>query len=124
MRNRLLVALVAASVVTAAAEVGAQNATPREAPPGNPTVNSTLNGSPVGTTPNRAADYTTNSGWIDNDQMRAYIDARNACAAQLPDRQAACDNRANERFPSVDSKCQKLSGSALDDCLHGADHGG
>ena len=95
MRNRLLVALVAASVVTAAAGVSAQNATPREAATGNPSVNSTLNGSPVGTTPNTTLDYGTNSGWIENDQMRAYMNARNACAAQPPDQQAACESATN-----------------------------
>ena len=86
-------------------------------------VNSTLNGSPVGTAPSTPGDY-SNSGWIENDQMRAYMNARSACAAQPPDQQAACESATNEKFPFVDSKCQKLSGPALDDCIHGADHGG
>ena len=67
--------------------------------PGNPSVNSTLNGSPVGTTPNTTLDYGTNSGWIENDQMRAYMNARNACAAQPPDQQAACESADEREIP-------------------------
>jgi hypothetical protein len=66
------------------------------------------------TAPQRGAD----------DQMKAYQDARRACAGQPQAQQTACNDDANTRFGAVDSKCQKMSGAALADCLQGADHGG
>jgi hypothetical protein len=118
-------ALVAASIVTVAADIRAQKATRREAPPGNPTVDSTLNGIPVGGTQSDASDRGTNGQTnlrsMTHGQTCAYVDARNACLAQPADQRSARDDAANQRFTSVDPKCQKLSGPALAGRLHGAD---
>ena len=128
MKRKLLYSLVIASFATLAASAGAENATPRELPqgtsPSNPPAN-VQNGSPVGTTPAMAD---TNSqpakARMNNEQTRAYIDARQACTSQPTAQQGVCNDAANKKFSSVDAKCQKLSGPALADCLHGTDHGG
>lgn len=58
-----------------------------------------------------------------SEDVRQYIDARKACGSQPMAQRATCDDAVNERFTGVDSKCQKLSGTALEECLHGADRG-
>jgi len=52
-----------------------------------------------------------------------YIEARRACDNQPVTQRVSCENAVNERFSSIDPKCKKLSGLALDECLHGADRG-
>lgn len=142
MQSKLLQALLVASFAVAAGSASAQNATPREPTPGqaSPTTGVTQNGSPVGqpssTTPSgtqygspagnagtmgSTGSMTTNR--MSADDIRAYMDARQACASQPATAQDACNDAANKRFTSVDPKCQKLSGSALGDCLRGADRG-
>jgi hypothetical protein len=138
MRNTILQSLIVASLVTLATSAGAQNATPREPTPGQdqPLTGITQNGSPVGTMPSTAPAMDSQSNPQYNtilptppqrstdDQMKAYQDARQACAGQPLAQQAACNDDANGRFGAVDPKCQRVSGSALTDCLRGADHGG
>jgi hypothetical protein len=128
MKRQLLYSLVIASFATLAASAGAQNATPRELPPGtspaNPPAN-VQNGSPVGTTPSMAdTNSQPNKARMNSEQTRAYIDARQACTSQPMAQWDACNDAANKKFSSVDAKCQKLSGPGLADCLHGTDHGG
>jgi hypothetical protein len=102
---------------------GAQNATPRINPapsgPANP-----QNGSPVGTTPatpaRAAASYNSSMSARD---IQAYEAGRATCDRQVPGKQRdQCYAALSTRYPNVDAKCQKVSGSALDDCLKGADH--
>ena len=106
-----------------------------------PKKKSDQNGSPVGTTPSTAPEmnsqygtqFNANAPYLQstprispqfaNDQMKAYWDARQACAGQPVTQQAACNNDADNRFSAVDPKCHKLSGSALAECLQGVDHG-
>ena len=135
MRNKLVQSLLVASLATLAATAGAQNATPREPTPGQV---QPQNGSPVGTTtatePAITPQYNANLPYwqstpgsrarFSDDQMSAYIDARQACAGQPLTQQAPCNDDVNARFGAVDAKCQKLAGQALVDCVHGADHGG
>jgi hypothetical protein len=142
MQSKLLQALLAASFAVAAAGVSAQNATPREPTPGqaSPTTGVTQNGSPVGQAPSTSPSGTqygspagnassmgsmgsTATNRMSADDIRAYMDARQACNSQPASAQDACNDAANKRFTSVDPKCQKLSGSALADCLRGADRG-
>jgi len=143
MRNKLLNSLMVASIATIAVSAAAQNATPREPTPGQaqPITGTTQNGSPVGTTPSTTptspgmnSQYNTTTpnmnattpgtrARLTSDQMREYIEARRACAAQTGTQAQACNDAANARFSSVDPKCQKLAGPALADCLRGADHG-
>lgn len=58
-----------------------------------------------------------------SEDVRQYLDARKACGSQPMAQRPTCDDAVNERFTGVDSKCQKLSGLALEECLHGADRG-
>ena len=53
----------------------------------------------------------------------SYIEARRACDNQPMTQRASCEDAVNERFTGIDPKCQKLSGIALEECVHGADHG-
>jgi hypothetical protein len=136
MNRKLLHTLIVASFATLAFNAGAENATPRELPPGTVTTTPTQNGSPVGTTTTQTgtnqpgvntAPVGTNSQNMKSrmtaEQMREYMDARNACGSQGA-KMETCNTEVNRKFSSVDAKCQKLSGSGLADCLKGADHGG
>jgi hypothetical protein len=134
-RNKLLQALLVASLTTLAASAGAQNATPREPTPGQA---QPQNGSPIGGTPSTAPSINSQynpdqQNWqstpgsqarVTDDQAKTYLEARQACAAQPLLQQAACNDEVTSRFGAIDAKCQKLSGSALVDCVHGVDHGG
>jgi len=53
----------------------------------------------------------------------AYKGERAACDQQPVGSRDQCRTTLNPRYSSVAPKCQKLSGSALDDCLKGADTG-
>jgi hypothetical protein len=55
--------------------------------------------------------------------MSGYKTARAACDSGAMAGQEQCRNTLNLRYSGFAPKCQKLSGSALDDCLKGADHG-
>lgn len=131
MRSKMTRMLIAASLATLAASAGAQQyGTPAQ---GNSVVvvPDNTSGTTVYVLPdgNRAYPARTypNGQWsqYDNntDQMRAYIDARQNCASLNPVEQFKCDQDTRARFGSFDSKCDKLSGPALSDCLHGDDHG-
>ncbi len=134
-RNKLLQALLVASLTTLAASAGAQNATPREPTPGQV---QPQNGSPIGAAPSTAPGINPQynpdpQNWqstpasptrVTDDQAKTYLDARQACAAQPLLQQTACNDEVTSRFGAIDAKCQKLSGAALADCVHGVDHGG
>jgi hypothetical protein len=55
--------------------------------------------------------------------MSSYKAARAACDKQPLNSRDQCRVTINTRYASLSPKCQKLSGSALDDCLKGADTG-
>jgi hypothetical protein len=62
-------------------------------------------------------------GRVYSPEMRAYMRSRNACMAQPLAQETACNDLAAAHFTGADSKCQKLTGPALADCVQGADHG-
>ena len=55
--------------------------------------------------------------------MNGYKSARAACDNHPLDSRETCRTTLNKRYIAVAPKCRKLSGSALDDCLKGADTG-
>ena len=55
--------------------------------------------------------------------IRAYLQARAACDRQSAAKQEQCRVELASKWSNVDAKCQKLSGTALDDCLRGMDRG-
>src|SRR6266567_2928590 len=140
-RQRILNALLIASFGAVAATAGAQTTpgaqtttppgseTPKNAPVGDkaaPPATGTTTGSSYGGTmapsdstikaPETAMDSSAPTS------MAGYKAARAACDKQpLKDQ---CRTALNQRYSAVSPQCQKLSGSALDDCLKGADTGG
>lgn len=132
MRHKLLHTLLAASfgalAMTASAQTPApaQNNSPRNAPVGD-AVAAPVGGSNGGTmgsgqpamsapTPSMGADMPRD--------MSGYKMARSACDKESTAGQEKCRTDLNTRYSGVAPKCQKLAGSALDDCLKGADTGG
>jgi hypothetical protein len=131
MRHKLLNALLIASLsamtatVTSQTTAPAQNNTPRNAPVG------TTSAPPAGTTsggmmaPNDSTMKAPGAAMDSNmpTDMKGYKSARAACDTQPMDSREKCRTTLNTRYSAVAPKCQKLSGSALDDCLKGADTG-
>ena len=131
VRSRVTHVLMAASLATLAASAGAQQyGSPAE---GNAAVvmPDSTSSTTVYVLPDGNRAYPTGrypeSRWsqydANTDQMRAYMDARQYCASLNPVEQFKCDQDTRGRFGSIDFKCEKLSGPALSDCLHGDDHG-
>jgi hypothetical protein len=110
--NTLLIAMFGGMAATAAAQYAApaQNATP-------PTT-----GASGGMMAPSDSTITPMDTSVPKD-MRGYKNARTACDAQPMDAREKCRTTLNTRYSAVAPKCQKLSGSALDDCLKGADTG-
>ncbi len=118
MKRPLLIAMMTASLVGGASGAMAQTTTsPDVAPPQNST---------IVVTPGAGALYYRYdvSPFYSGDQIRDYETARSACEARPLSEQPSCFDEINTRFTFGDATCAKFSGSALDACLHGADHGG
>ena len=129
MRQKLLNTLLIASfgamatVATAQTPTPAQNNTPRNAPVGDAVAPSAA-GSAGTMAPGNAGMGTMGNGAMDTSvptSMNGYKNARAACDTGAMDMREKCRTTLNTRYSSVAPKCQKLSGSALDDCLKGAD---
>ena len=126
--NALLIASFGAMAATGAAQTTpAQNNTPQNAPVGDTakppttgTTGSTSSGTmaPSDSTLKAPGAITDSAVPID---MSGYKAARAACDKQPTKDQ--CRAALNARYAAVSPTCQKLSGSALDDCLKGADAG-
>jgi hypothetical protein len=130
--NALLIATFGAVAATATAQTPAaqQNDTPRNAPAGTaaePPVGSTTPSPGYGGTM-APSDSTMRAPGTPIDRgaptdMSGYKAARAACDKQPLNSRDQCRVTLNGRYASLAPKCQKLSGSALDDCLKGADTG-
>jgi hypothetical protein len=59
---------------------------------------------------------------MSDEDIRAYMDARNDCSSKPAEQQQACNDAANRRYSAVSPKCQQLTGTALGDCLRGSKH--
>ena len=128
--NALLIASFGAMAATGAAQTTpAQDNTPPNAPVGStaapPTTGTT--GSTYGGTMAPSDSTTKVPGTaMDNSapaDMSGYKAARAACDKQPLSSKDQCRTSLNARYSAISPKCQKLSGSALDDCLKGADMG-
>ena len=119
--NALLIASFGAVAATASAQTTApqQNDTPRNAPTGTTAAPAagTTSGGTMGNSMN--APGTSIDTSVPRD-MSGYKAARAACDKDAST-SAQCRTQLNTRYSAVAPKCQKLSGSALDDCLKGAD---
>jgi len=126
-RQKILNALLIASFGAVAATAGAQTYnTPQNAPTGNTaapppaTAGSGDTAAPSDSTmkaPGTAMDSTAPT------DISTYKAERAACDKQPLNSRDQCRVTLNARYASLAPKCQKLSGSALDDCLKGADTG-
>ena len=137
IRNVLLVASLSAIATVAAGQQtgGQQNNTPRNAPVGTTPAPAVGTQPAAGSTPSSTqstsgAMGTSGSGTTGSAMdsgaprdMTGYKAARSACDSGPPANKSKCITTLNTRYSNVDSKCSKLSASALDDCLKGADHG-
>jgi hypothetical protein len=129
--NTLLIASFGAMAATAAAQTSApENNTPRNAPVGTtaaPSVSGSGGQMAPGSNGQMAPGYTTRtpSSAMDSSlpsNMTGYKSARTTCDKQPMSSRSQCVTDLNTRYSSVNPKCQKLSGSLLDDCLKGADN--
>ncbi len=125
--NTLLIASFGAMAATAAAQTTypAQNNTPQNAPVGNtaaPPTTGTSGGTMAPSDSTLKAPGTAMDSNVPTD-MKGYKSARAACDTQSMDSREKCRTTLNTRYSAVAPKCQKLAGSALDDCLKGADTG-
>ena len=121
--NTLLIATFGAMAATAAAQTAApaQNNTPRNAPVGNTAAPPTTGTSGGIVAPSDSMNMPMDTS-VPHD-MHGYKSARTACDKQPMDSREKCRTTLNTRYSAAAPKCQKLSGSALDDCLKGADTG-
>ena len=108
------------------------NSTPGTTPPTAAQPGGMTNGTPNNGTGTMNRGTTTGTGTMSNGMMRDkgqsqmyddYKAARRACDGMPMAQQESCNNAANKKYSSIDPKCQKVSGAALDDCIRGADHG-
>jgi hypothetical protein len=125
--NTLLIASFGAMAATATAQTTypAQNNTPQNAPVGTtavPPTSGTSGGMMAPSDSTMKAPGTAMDSSVPTD-MKGYKNARTACDKQPLDSRDQCRTTLNTRYSAVAPKCQKLSGSALDDCLKGADTG-
>jgi hypothetical protein len=140
MRQKILNALLIATFGAVAAAAAAQTPTgqndmPRNAPVGSAPEPAVGNTTPSSTTPSPSyggtmapSDSTMQAPGTAMDSnalpdMSSYKAARAACDKQPLNSRDQCRVTINTRYASLAPKCQKLSGSALDDCLKGADTG-
>jgi hypothetical protein len=126
-RQRILSALLIASFGAVAATAGAQTyntpapAGTNAAPP-TATTDSTPGGRMAPSDSTMKAPGTAMDRGAPTD-MSSYKAERAACDKQPLNSRDQCRVTLNARYASLAPKCQKLSGSALDDCLKGADTG-
>ncbi len=129
MRQKLLNTLLIASFGAIAATASAQtttpvdNNTPAKAPVGTaaPSTMGTSGTQPGNMQPsNTMKPGTAMDNGVPTD-MKGYKSARAACDSQALDMRDKCRASLNTRYSAVAPKCQKLTGSALDDCLKGND---
>jgi hypothetical protein len=127
-RQKILNALLIASFGAVAVSASAQTYnTPQNAPAGNTAPPPTATtGSTSGATTASSDSTMKAPGTAESSaptDMSGYKAARAACDKQPPNSREECRLTVNGRYGALAPKCQKLSGSALDDCLNGADTG-
>jgi hypothetical protein len=126
-RRYLTQALLVASFGALAATGYAQTTTPADQTPGSPGAAAPASG--TGTTAGKtgtstgtgAYDATTQTG---NKQpmslarIRAYEQARAHCEAGPAAERSECHSALTKEYAGIPAPCQKLTGNALDSCVH------
>jgi hypothetical protein len=129
-RRHLVQALLVASLGTFAASGYAQTNTTTDQTPGSPgaaapAAGTGTTGGTTGTTTNTmgAGAYgTTQTGTMQPmsvDRIRAYEHARANCEAGPAAQRSECQSALSKDYADIPGPCQKLTGNALDACVHG-----
>ena len=135
MKHRhLLQALLVASLGAFAATGHAQTNTPADQTPGSPGSAAPAAGS--GTTTGTTGSTTTTMGAgaygttqtgakqaMSLERIRAYERARANCDAGPAAQRSECQSALTREYAGIPAQCQKLTGNALDACVHGLDSG-
>jgi len=109
MKTHSMQTIIAAALAAIAFNIGVEAQTPTY-PAGGPAADQNRTQAP-------SSPGTYQSG------PNSYLEARRACDNQPIAQRASCEDAVNGRFTGIDPKCQKLSGTALEECVHGADRG-
>jgi len=130
-RRYLMQALLVASLGTFAATGYAQTNTATDQTPGSPGATTpaagagTTGGGTTGATTNTmgAGAYgTTQTGTrqpMSLERIRAYEQARANCDAGPAAQRSECQAALTKEYAGIPAPCQKLTGNALDACVHG-----
>lgn len=125
-------ALLVASLGAFAATGYAQTNTTTDQTPGSPgvatpaagtgTTAGTTTGATTGTAGTGAYGATTQTGRMrapmTSAEIRAYEQARASCDAGAAGQRDQCWSSLTTQYSGVSPKCQKLTGNALDACIH------
>jgi hypothetical protein len=130
-RRYLMQTLLVASLGAFAATGYAQTPSATDQTPGSPGAATPAAG--AGTTAGGTTGATTNtmgagaygtaqtgtSQPMSLDRIRAYEKARANCEAGPAEQRAACQAALNQDYAGIPAPCQKLTGNALEACVHG-----
>ncbi len=125
MKRRYLVhALLVASFGAFAATGYTQPNTPADQTPGSPGAAAPSAGAGTtagGTTTSNtmgAGTYGTNTP-MSSERIRAYEHARANCDSGPAAQRSECESALTKEYAGIPAPCQKLTGNALDACVHG-----
>jgi hypothetical protein len=129
-RRYLAQALLVASLGAFAATGYAQTNTTTDQTPGSPGASTPAAGAgttagTTGTTTNTmgagayGTDQTGTRQPISLERIRAYEHARANCDAGPATQRAECQSALTKEYTGIPAPCQKLTGNALDACVHG-----
>ena len=121
-RRYLAQALLVASLAASAATGYAQTNTSADQTPGSPGAAAPEGG--TGTTAGTGTYSTTPSGStqpMSLGRIRAYEQARANCDAGPAAQRSECWAVLTKQYTGIPPMCQKLTGNALDACVHGLD---
>lgn len=130
-RRYLTQALLVASFGALAATGYAQTNSTNDQTPGSPGAATPAAG--AGTTAGRTTGATTNAMGtgaygttqtgttqpMSLDRLRAYEHARANCEAGPAAQRSECQSALSKEYTGIPAPCQKLTGNALDACVHG-----
>jgi hypothetical protein len=115
-RHYLAQALLVASLGAFAAAGYAETSNTGDKSAGSPGKTATQAG--TGTTQSGSAQTDKMGAPMTSAEMRAYEQARAGCDAGLEAQRSQCWTSLTTKYSGVSPKCQKLTGNALDACIH------
>ena len=126
LMQALLVASLGAFAATGYAQTKATDQTPGSPGAAAPAAGAgtTATGTTGATTNTMGAGAygTTQNGRkqpMSSDKIRAYENARASCEAGPAGQRSECQSALSKEYSGIPATCQKLTGNALDACVHG-----